>query len=267
LAESHTEAERTLALFIDFENIALGAREAKLKKFDIHLVLERLLEKGKIIVKRAYADWERYSEYKRALHEAAIELIEVPQRSIGGKNSADIRLVVDAMDLCYAKEHVDAFVIVSGDSDFSPLVSKLKENNKYVIGVGVKHSTSDLLVDNCDEFIYYEDIARVEERKIDKDRIPARLQHLPKKKLEAFVHLIDAIQALVRENKEVLWGSMIKEAIKRKKPSFDETYHGYSTFSKLLEDAEKEKLVQLKRDERSGGYIVTAFADDLFPAG
>ncbi len=258
------EGERTLALFMDFENIALGVREAKLKRFDIHLVLERLLEKGKIIVKRAYADWERYSEYKRALHEAAIELIEVPQRSIGGKNSADIRLVVDAMDLCYSKEHIDAFVILSGDSDFSPLVSKLKENNKHVIGVGVKHSTSDLLVDNCDEFIFYEDLARTEEKKIDKDRIPPRLQHLPKKKLEAFLYLIDAIQALVRENKEVLWGSMIKEAIKRKRPSFDETYHGYSTFSKLLEDAEKEKLVQLKRDEKSGGYIVTAFADDLF---
>jgi uncharacterized protein (TIGR00288 family) len=263
ITEKQTDSERTLALFIDFENLALGVREAKFKKFDIHLVLERLVEKGKIIAKRAYADWERYSEYKRSLHEAAIELIEVPQRHIGGKNSADIRLVVDAMDLCYAKAHLDAFVILSGDSDFSPLVSKLRENNKYVIGLGVKQSTSDLLVDNCDEFIFYDDLARREEKRGPEKGLPPRLQSLPKKKAEAFFFLIDAIQALIRENKDVLWGSMIKETIKRKRPSFDETYHGYSTFSKLLEDAEREKLVQLKRDDRSGGYIVTAFADDI----
>lgn len=263
MADRQNEQDKNLAVFIDFENLALGVREAKFKRFEINIVLERLLEKGKIIVKRAYADWERYSDYKRALHEAAIELIEVPQRSIGGKNSADIRLVVDAMDLCYSKEHVDAFVILSGDSDFSPLVSKLKENAKYVIGLGVKNSTSDLLVDNCDEFIFYEDLIRREEKKLDKDKIPPRLQALPKKKAEAFAYLIDGIQSLIRENKETLWGSQIKEAIKRKRPSFDETYHGYSSFSKLLEDAEKEKLVQLKRDEKSGGYIVTAVADDL----
>jgi uncharacterized protein (TIGR00288 family) len=257
------EREKNLAVFIDFENLALGVRDAKFKKFEMQIVLERLLEKGKIIVKRAYADWERYSEYKRQLHELAIELIEVPQRSIGGKNSADIRLVVDAIDLCYAKEHIDAFAILSGDSDFSPLVSKLRENDKYVIGLGVKNSTSDLLVDNCDEFIFYEDLVRREEKKIDKDKLPPRLQSMPKKKAEAFAQLIDGIQSLVRENKEVLWGSQIKEAIKRKRPSFDESYHGYSTFSKLLEDAEKEKLVQLKKDEKSGGYIVTAVADDL----
>ena len=261
--DGKNDQEKNLAMFVDFENLALGVREAKFKRFEIQIVLERLLEKGKIIVKRAYADWERYSEYKRGLHEAAIELIEVPQRSIGGKNSADIRLVVDAMDLCYSKEHIDAFVILSGDSDFSPLVSKLRENDKYVIGLGVKNSTSDLLVDNCDEFIFYEDLMRREEKKIDKEKVPSRLHNLPKKKLEAFTHIIDAIEALVRENKEVLWGSMIKEAIKRKRPSFDETYYGYSTFSKLLEDAEKEKIVQLKRDEKSGGYIVIAFADDL----
>ncbi|HVY60462.1 MAG TPA: NYN domain-containing protein, partial [Planctomycetota bacterium] len=165
--------------------------------------------------------------------------------------------------LCYAKAHLDAFVILSGDSDFSPLVSKLRENNKYVIGLGVKQSTSDLLVDNCDEFIFYDDLARREERRGAEKTLPARLQSLPKKKAEAFFFLVDAIQALVRENKDVLWGSMIKETIKRKRPSFDETYHGYSTFSKLLEDAEREKLVQLKRDDRSGGYIVTAFADDV----
>ncbi len=250
--------ESIIALFMDFENLALGVRDAKYKKFDIHLLLERLLEKGKIVAKKAYADWERYSEYKRELHEAAIELIDIPQRHVGGKNSADIRLVVDAMDLAHAKEHIDLFCIASGDSDFSPLVSKLKENNKYVIGIGVKNSTSDLLVDNCDEFVFYEDLVRETERS---DKMPSRLGNLPKKKAEAFSTLLSAIKGLVRENKEVLWGSMIKEAIKRKRPQFDESYHGYSTFSKLLEDAERDKLVQLKRDEKSGGYIVTAFAE------
>ena len=255
-------AERNLSVFMDFENLALGVREAKFKKFDIDLVFQRLVEKGKIIFKRAYADWERYSEYKRALHEAAIELIEVPQRSIGGKNSADIRLVVDAMDLCYAKEHVDAFVICSGDSDFSPLVSKLRENNKYVIGLGVKQSTSDLLVENCDEFIFYDDLARREEKRGSVEKLPPRLAQLPEKKAKAFMYLLDGIHALVRENKDVLWGSMLKQTIKRKRPQFDETFHGYPTFSGLLEDAEKQKLIQLRKDEKSGGYIVTAFAED-----
>ena len=254
--------EQSLALFIDFENLALGVREAKYKKLEIHLVLERLVEKGKLVVNRAYADWGRYADYKREFHEAAIELIEVPQRSIGGKNSADIRLVVDALDMCHLKSHIDAFAIASGDSDFSPLVSKLKENAKYVIGIGVKNSTSELLVENCDEFIFYEDLIRREEKK-GPAKVPERLQALPKKKAEAYALLIDAIQALVRENKEVLWGSMIKETMKRKRPSFDESYHGYSAFSKLLEDAERDKLVQLKRDDKSGGYIITAFADDL----
>jgi len=256
------DGDRLIAMFMDFENLALGVREAKYKKFDIHMVLERLVEKGKIIVRRAYADWERYSEYKRALHESAIELIEIPQRSIGGKNSADIRLVVDAMDLCYGKSHVDAFAILSGDSDFSPLVSKLRENNKYVIGLGVKQSTSDLLAENCDEFIFYDDLARREEKR-GPEKIPTRLANLPKKRGEAFLYVLDGIQALLRENKDVLWGSMLKETIKRKRPSFDETYHGYSTFSKLLEDAEKEKLIQLKRDDKSGGYIITAYAEDV----
>jgi uncharacterized protein (TIGR00288 family) len=259
---SESDGDRTIAMFVDFENLALGVREAKFKKFDIHLVLERLVEKGRIIVRRAYADWERYSDYKRALHECAIELIEIPQRSIGGKNSADIRLVVDAMDLCYGKAHVDAFAILSGDSDFSPLVAKLRENDKYVIGLGVKQSTSDLLAESCDEFIFYDDLARREEKR-GPEHLPPRLQALPKKKAEAFLYVLDAIQALLRENKNVLWGSMLKETVKRKRPFFDENYHGYSTFSKLLEDAEKEKLVQLKRDEKSGGYIITAYADDV----
>src|SRR5688500_18649245 len=192
--------ERKIALFCDLENIALGVRDSEVKKFDIELALERLLEKGKIIVKKAYADWERYSDYKRPFHEAAIELIDIPQKYYSGKNSADIKMVVDAMDLCYAKEHLDTFVILSGDSDFSPLVSKLKENNKYVIGVGVKNSSSNLLVDNCDEFIYYEDVWRDQHK-------PAALEGFSKKHAEVFGLMIDSIQALKRENKDVHWGS------------------------------------------------------------
>jgi uncharacterized protein (TIGR00288 family) len=247
------EEERKIALFCDLENIALGVRDSEVKRFDIHLVLERLLEKGKIIVKRAYADWERYSEFKQAFHEAAIELIDIPQRRYTGKNSADIKLVVDAMDLCYAKEHLDTFVVLSGDSDFSPLVSKLKENNKYVIGVGVKNSSSNLLIDNCDEFIFYEDLWREREQ-------GPELTGLTKKKAEAFSLLIDAILALQRENKEVLFGSLIKQTMQRKKPSFNEGYYGYSTFSELLQDAERHKLIELRKDQRSGTWVVTGFA-------
>ena len=245
--------ERKIAMFCDFENIALGVRDSDTGKFDITLVLERLLEKGKIIVKKAYADWERYSDYKRPFHEAAIELIDIPQKFYSGKNSADIKMVVDAMDLSYAKEHLDTFVILSGDSDFSPLVSKLKENNKYVIGVGVKNSSSNLLVDNCDEFIYYEDVWR------DSQKGP-KLDGLNKKTAEVFSLMIESIQALVRENKDVLWGSMIKQTMQRKKPSFNEGYYGYSTFSELLEDAARKNIVKLKKDQRSGTYIVTGFA-------
>ncbi|RMH23269.1 MAG: NYN domain-containing protein [Acidobacteria bacterium] len=240
-------------MFCDLENIALGVRDSEIKRFDVNLVLERLLEKGKIIVKKAYADWERYSEYKRAFHEAAIELIDIPQKYYSGKNSADIKLVVDAMDLCYSKEHLDTFVVVSGDSDFSPLVSKLKENNKYVIGIGVKNSSSNLLIDNCDEFIYYEDMWR------DVQKVP-RLDHLSTKDAEVFGLMVDAILALMRENKDVLWGSMIKQTMKRKRPSFNEGYYGYGTFSELLQDAERKKIIELKRDQRSGGWVVTGFA-------
>jgi uncharacterized protein (TIGR00288 family) len=247
------EEERKIAMFCDLENVALGVRDSEVKRFDIHLVLERLLEKGKIIVKRAYADWERYSEFKVAFHEAAIELIDIPQRRYTGKNSADIKMVVDAMDLCYAKEHLDTFVILSGDSDFSPLVSKLKENNKYVIGIGVKNSSSNLLVDNCDEFIYYEDVWR------DREKSP-ELTGLTKKKAEAFSLMVDAILALQRENKDVLWGSMIKQTMQRKKPSFNEGYYGYSTFTELLQDAERHGLIRLKKDQRSGTWVVTGFA-------
>ena len=247
------EQERKIAMFCDLENIALGVRDSEISKFDITLVLERLVEKGKIIVKKAYADWERYSDYKRPFHEAAIELIDIPQKYYSGKNSADIKMVVDAMDLCYAKEHLDTFVLLSGDSDFSPLVSKLKENDKYVIGVGVKGSSSSLLIDSCDEFIYYEDIWR------DVERVP-QLDALPKKEQEVFGLLIEAILALTRENKDVLWGSMIKQTMQRKRPSFNEGYYGYSAFSDLLEDAERKNIVKLKKDQRSGSYIVTGFA-------
>jgi len=246
--------ERKQALFIDFENVALGLRDSKHKSFDVNLVLKRLVEKGKIMVKRAYADWERYVEYKRPFHEAAIELIDIPQKKYSGKNSADIRLVVDAMDLAHRKEHLDTFVIVSGDSDFSPLVSKLRENDKYVIGMGVKNSSSDLLVDNCDEFIYYEDLLRA-----TKKAVP--IQNLPEKRTEVFAMVADAIRALQRENKEVLWGSMIKQTMKRKRPDFDEGYYGYSTFSKLLEDAAKQGILELKKDQRSGTYIITGFTE------
>ena len=250
MASNHQQDEQRLALFIDFENIAIGVRDAHYRKFDINLVLERLLEKGKVLVKKAYADWSRYSDYKRAFHEAAIELIEVPQKSVGGKNSADIRLVVDAMDMSFQKEHIDCFVVCSGDSDFSPLVSKLKENNKYVIGLGVKNSTSDLLIENCDEFIFYEDLVRGQQR-----QIPV-MSSLPEKVQEAFSLLVDAVLALQRENKEVLWGSMVKETMKRKKPSFNETYYGFRTFSHLLEEAQRKGIVTLRRDQKSGSYVV-----------
>jgi uncharacterized LabA/DUF88 family protein len=249
--------EQRLALFIDFENIAIGVRDAHYRKFDINLVLERLLDKGKLLSKKAYADWSRYSDYKRAFHEAAIELIEVPQKSVGGKNSADIRLVVDAMDMSFQKEHINCFVVCSGDSDFSPLVSKLKENNKYVIGLGVKNSTSDLLIENCDEFIFYEDLVRTQQRPL-----PAISGSLPEKLQDCFNLLVDSLVALQRENKEVLWGSMVKETMKRKRPSFNEGYYGFRTFSHLLEDAQRRGIVMLRRDQRSGSYIV----EDLGPA-
>jgi uncharacterized protein (TIGR00288 family) len=265
--QTPTTSEQTLALFVDFENLALGVRDEG-RKLDMGLILERLLDKGRVIVKRAYCDWTRFKDYRTKFHELAIDLIEVPQRRVGGKNSADIRMVVDALEICYEKPHLDVFVVASGDSDFSPLVNKLRENNKFVIGCGVKNSTSNLLVESCDEFIFYEDLLRrTGKRKRDDPRggaeLPDRLAKLPKKKQEAFHYLVDSIHALLRENKPILWGSMIKDTIKRKRPSFDEGYHGYSTFSRLLEDAQSQNLVKLKRDEVSGGYIVTAVADDV----
>ncbi len=245
-------SEPKIALFMDFENIALGVREAKYKNFEISKVLERIVEKGKIVYKKAYADWETYGKYKQPFHEAAIELIEVPRKSYSGKNSADIRMVVDAMDLCSSKEHINVFAIASGDSDFSPLVSKLKENDKYVIGIGVKNSTSNLLIENCDEFIFYEDLVREQTTTAQSHK----LREMPKKQKEAFERILDAIQALLRENKEVIWGSMIKQTIKRKHPEFNEEYYGYRSFSQLLEDAQARNMLSLKKDVRSGSYVV-----------
>lgn len=249
------DTERTLALFIDFENLALGFQGAR-GRFDIGRVLKRMVEKGKIVAKKAYADWNRYSSYTEALHEAAIELIQIPRRSQTGKNSADIRLCVDAMDLAYSKDHIGTFVIVSGDSDFSPLVSKLKELGKHVIGSGMQPSTSDLLRDNCDEFIYYEDL----------ETVPADVPNLdpqvPEVKRKAFTLLVEALNALRRENKERLWSSMIKDTMKRLKPSFNETYHGYKTFSSLLEDAAQQGLLVLETDDRSGTYVVASFGEE-----
>lgn len=246
----------SLAVFVDFENLALGFHNRR-DRFDINRVLERLVEKGKIVVKKAYADWSRFGQYTQSLHEAAIELIEIPKRAQTGKNSADIRLVVDAIDMAYSKEHIDTFVIVSGDSDFSPLVSKLKENGKHVIGLGMQDSTSELLRDNCDEFIYYEDLGKAPTMS---PSLPAGLSETKRK---AFALLMESLLALRRENKERLGASMVKDTMKRKKPSFNETYHGYRTFSELLLDAQKEGLLELAIDERSRTYVVTRFGAEM----
>ena len=266
---------RNLALFCDFENLALGVREAKYAQFDITKVLERLLLKGSIVVKKAYCDWERYKEFRPAMHYASFELIEVPHVSQSGKNSADIRMVVDALDLCYTKAHVDTFVILSGDSDFSPLVSKLRENNKLVIGVGVKNSTSELLIANCDEFIYYDDLVRVQkkrqapkkkaEEKTTKAAAPVAAQDREAaKRQEALDLVIETIDALLEERgeDETIWGSMVKQAVKRRKPGFNESYYGFKSFGALLEEGKKRGLLQLEREEKSGNYRIIDTADD-----
>lgn len=247
-----SDGERTLAVFFDFENVGLGFGNRR-DRFSIERVLERLVEKGKIVAKKAYADWSRFSQYASAFHSAAVELVEIPKRSQTGKNSADIRMCVDAMDLAYSKDHIDTFVIVSGDSDFSPLVSKLKELGKHVIGLGLADSTSELLRDNCDEFIYYEDLGT--------HHASVQSPDIPTQKQKAFGLLFDALLALRRENKEVIYSSMIKDTIKRKKPSFNEEYFGYRTFSELLEDAQRHSLIELDRHKTSGTYIVTNFSD------
>jgi len=257
---------RNMALFCDFENVALGVRDAKYTAFDIQKVLERLLLKGSIVVKKAYCDWDRYKEFKKPMHEAAFELIEIPHVRLSGKNSADIRMVVDALDLCYTKSHVDTFVIISGDSDFSPLVSKLRENDKAVIGVGVKSSTSDLLIANCDDFIFYDDLVRESEKPRRARRKPVAKKAGKKsstkveddKQQEALDLVIETVEALLKERgeQEKVWGSMVKQTLKRRKPGFNETYHGFRTFGQLLEEAQARKLLTLQLDEKSGGYII-----------
>jgi len=257
----------SMALFCDFENIALGVRDANYEKFDIGKVLERLLLKGSIVVKKAYCDWERYKAFKAPMHEASFELIEIPHVRQSGKNSADIRMVVDALDLCYTKAHVDTFVIISGDSDFSPLVSKLRENAKAVIGVGVKNSTSDLLIANCDEFIYYDDLVRAKRKAPAKKRASkaaTATAEAPKpsadedRRMEALELAIETIEALVAErgDEETIWGSMVKQALRRRKPGFNEAFYGYRSFNELLEDAASHGMLMLERDDKSGGYRV-----------
>ncbi len=263
-----------MALFCDFENIALGVRDAKYSAFDIKKVLERLLLKGSIVVKKAYCDWERYKEFKATMHEAAFELIEIPHVRQSGKNSADIRMVVDALDLCYTKAHVDSFVIISGDSDFSPLVSKLRENNKHVIGIGVKDSTSDLLSANCDEFIFYDDLVRAQEAKKKQaaKKAPAASANKPaasaakhaepkseeNKRQEALDFLVETVEALIAErgSDEKIWGSMVKTTMQRRRPGFAESYYGYRSFKELVEDAQERKLLSVLRDEKSGQYTL-----------
>jgi len=269
-----TETEN-LAVFCDFENVAIGVRDARYAQFDIRKVLERLLLKGSIVVKKAYCDWERYKDFKAAMHEAAFELIEIPHVRQSGKNSADIRMVVDALDLCYTKSHVDTFVIVSGDSDFSPLVSKLRENNKIVIGVGVKSSSSDLLIANCDEFIYYDDLVRTKQprkrqpRKSSRPaggRAPAapsaKEEKDPEERAQDAIDLImETLEALAEErgSEEKIWGSMVKQTLKRRRPGFTESYYGFRSFNSLLEDAAARGLLDLEPDEKSGGYVIRRF--------
>ena len=260
--------DQNLALFCDFENIALGVRDTKYARFDMALVLERLLLKGSIVTKKAYCDWDRYKQFKPGMHEAAFELIEIPHIKMSGKNSADIRMVVDALDLCYTKEHIDTFVIISGDSDFSPLVSKLRENAKTVIGVGVKNSTSDLLISNCDEFIFYDDLVPAEapEGAKKKSKTKRRSKKTRKKAAakktdpaqEAIDLVIETTEALYAERGDgaKLWGSMIKQTLKRRRPGFSESVYGFGSFSDLLEEAANRKQLDLERDEKSGGYIV-----------
>jgi uncharacterized protein (TIGR00288 family) len=268
-----------LALFCDFENIALGVRDARFAQFDINRVLERLLLKGSIVVKKAYCDWDRYKEFKAGMHQAGFELIEIPHVKQSGKNSADIRMVVDALDLCYTKPHVETFVIISGDSDFSPLVAKLRENDKGVIGLGVKNSTSDLLMASCDEFILYDDLVREQKPRRTGRRKPpatpaatAAAAETPAHKDEdrehdrehdAFDLVLATIDALIAERgeDEKIWGSMVKQALKRRKPGFNESYYGFRSFNKLLEEAAARRLITLERDDKSGGYVIHSVAD------
>ncbi|MDZ4655913.1 MAG: NYN domain-containing protein [Coriobacteriia bacterium] len=258
----------SLAVLVDFENLALGLERPNgtrsrgsvkpkkaPEKVEIKLILERLVEKGKVIVKRAYADWGRFSSYRETMHDAGVQMMEIPERGITGKNHADIQLCVDAMDLCWSKEHIDTFVIVSGDSDFTPLVSKLKENGKTVIGLGTKDSTSDLLAASCDEFIYYEDIVK------GPGSPGVSMTEITQKKRPAMQLLVESIQALQRENKDIMYSSMVKDTMKRKQPQFAEASFGYRSFSELLQDAERAGIVTLRTDQRSGTWVVVGFAE------
>lgn len=294
------DADYKLAVFCDFENVALGVRDAKIPKFDMRLVLERLLLKGSIVVKKAYCDWERYKEFKSSMHEAAFELIEIPHTRQSGKNSADIRMVVDALDLCYTKEHIDSFVIISGDSDFSPLVSKLRENAKTVIGVGVRNSTSDLLMNNCDEFIFYDDLVPGDVAKRGVGKRPAKPKEAPKtaaaakapapespakagsakaadakasepkatesKAVDGYAEAIDQVletaAAMLAEGADRVWGSAVKQTLKRRRPGFSETAYGFRSFSDLLEEAEERGLLDMDMDDRSGGYVIRSVKRD-----
>lgn len=282
----HSAPTPKIAIFADYENVAIGLRNARYGKFDVQLVLERLLDKGQIVVKKAYADWTRYKSSRRGLHEAAFELIEIPHVSYSGKNSADIRLVVDALDLCYTKDHIDLFVIISGDSDFSPLVSKLRENAKKVIALGVKNSSSELLIENCDEFIYYDDLIRERRKgqapskgkKPEPEAPPADEAEpaeaaepvevaepaepkgtLEERKQKALEMVLDTVDKLFRDRDDNLWGSMVKQTIKRKRPNFSETFHGYRNFTQLLLDAQSRGLLELQKDEKSGGQLILGF--------
>lgn len=271
---SDNSETRNLAIFADFENVALGAQQSKYPKFEIEKVLERLLVKGNVVVRKAYCDWTRYQKYKRGMHESNFELIDIPHLSQSGKNSADIRMVVDALDLCYTKNHLNTFVIISGDSDFSPLVSKLRENDKIVIGVGVKNSTSELFVSICDEFIFYDDLViRKEKRKPNPKKNPRQSptsgnavevekeenSEKSARREKAIDLIVQTVESMIEErgDESKIWGSMIKQAIKRINPGFNERYHGFKSFSSVLEEAEKRGLLELEVDEKSGGHIVT----------
>lgn len=282
-----SDPDNNLALFCDFENVALGVRDAKYPKFNMQIVLERLLLKGNIVVKKAYCDWDRYKEFKPVMHDSAFELIEIPHTRQSGKNSADIRMVVDALDLCYTKDHIDTFVIISGDSDFSPLVSKLRENAKLVIGVGVKNSTSDLLMNNCDEFIFYDDLVRANDSTRSRRKRPAKKRATdPKqparkkapaknktvaveesssdadKRDEGIDLVLETAEGLIGERGGRVWASMIKQTLKRRRPGFNESYYGFRSFSDLLEEAQERDLLDVEMDERSGSYIILAVRRD-----
>ncbi len=244
--------EPKVAVFIDFENLALGAKDTPQGNFDIHLVLKRLLEKGRLVYKRAYSDWGRYRDFTRQFHEHGIELIDIPQTRMSGKNSADIRMVVDALDLCYAKQHIDVFALVSGDSDFSPLVSKLKENDKRVVGCGIRSSTSELLISNCDEFIFYDDLAAKSRKKVSKK------QGKKRNKQDEAMDMLQEIVSSLENDYDPLWGSLIKQTMRRVHPGFSEQAYDFRSFSELLQEAESRELIRLNYDKSRGNYAVSS---------